>query len=147
MEELLKELDENLEIIETIYNEDIIEIHIKYTGKISCCPKCGTESVRRHSNHTSYAWDLPIQNYKVKLVMHVNEYFCDNDDCSQKIFAEKFEFLGSTRKRTKRLEEYILNLSKSSNALQAERFMNDNVSKISNDTILRLVKKNSENQL
>lgn len=147
MEQLIKKLDQNLTVLETRTKGDVMEIHVKYEdGKVSCCPKCGAGSVRVHSHYTKCAWDLPIQNYKVKLVFHVTEFFCDNDQCTQKIFSEQFNFLGVTKKRTQRLDDYILNVSKSTSAMQAERFMNENVTKISNDTIMRLIKKNAQNQ-
>lgn len=142
MERLIKELDENLKMLETKYDDEIIELHVEYGNeKISVCPKCGGSSARVHSRHTTYAWDLPIQNHKVKLIFHVKELFCDNEKCPQKIFVERFDFLGNTKKRTKRLEKYILDVSKSSSAMQTERLMRDSVAEISNDTIMRLVKK------
>lgn len=147
MERLIKELDKNLKILETKYDDEIIELHAEYGNeKISVCPKCGESSARVHSRHTTYAWDLLIQNHKVKLIFHVKELFCDNEKCPQKIFAERFDFLGSTKKRTKRLEKYIMDVSKSSSAMQTEKLMRSSVAEISNDTIMRLVKKNTESQ-
>lgn len=147
MEQLIKELEPKLKLLETKYDKEIIELHVEYGDKkISVCPKCGAVSERVHSHHTAYAWDMPIQNHKVKLIFHVKEFFCDNENCSQKIFAERFDFLGSTKKRTKRLEKYILDVSKSSSAMQTERLMRSSVAEISNDTIMRLVKKNTGEQ-
>ena len=115
MEQLIKELEPKLKLLETKYDKEIIELHVEYGDKkISVCPKCGAVSERVHSHHTAYAWDMPIQNHKVKLIFHV--------------------------------KKYILDVSKSSSAMQTERLMRSSVAEISNDTIMRLVKKNTGEQ-
>ena len=144
MEELIKELNDDLIVLSTERVGDEYEIHIEYRPEhITNCPKCGQPATRQHSWKVRGIGDLPIYDHKVTLMIHRRQFFCDNKDCSQKIVTEKFDFIGSTGRRTKRLDDHLLDMAKTMSAIGEERVVRKNVANVSNDTILRLIKKNS----
>lgn len=144
MDELIKELDKDLTILSTERIGDEYEIHIEYVPEhVTYCPKCGQAATRQHSWKIRGIGDLPLYNHKVTLMIHRRQFFCDNKDCSQKIVTERFDFIGNTRRRTKRLDDHLLDMAKTMSAIGEERVVRKNVANVSNDTILRLIKKNS----
>lgn len=61
--------------------------------QVTKCKYCGKESENVHSTYTRVISDLPIQNYKVKLIIKVKKYFCNNDKCQHTTFAEPLDFV------------------------------------------------------
>ena len=98
-----------------------------------------------HSTYTRTIADLPIQNYKVKLIITVKKYFCNNDKCNHRTFAGTLEFVEKNAIRTKRLDDYINNIGLKVSSKEAEKQIKDNLVNISNNTVLRVVKKNKCN--
>ena len=149
MERLIKELDKNLVLTE-VENIDIncsVLLHIEYDKSyISCCPECGQPTARKNGAHKRTVKDLPLMGRKVIFVIKVRELFCDNSCCPRKTFSERFHFLGETGFRTQRLDDYAVRSFLESSAIATERLFSDKVADISNDTILRLVKKNADKQ-
>lgn len=86
--------------------------------------------------------DLPIQNYKVKLVIKVKKYFCSNDKCPHTTFAEPLDFVERNAIRTKRLDDYINHIGLKTSSIEAEKKIKETHVNISNNTILRIIKKN-----
>ena len=92
--------------------------------------------------------DLSIQNYKVKLIINVKKYFCNNNKCKHTTFAEPLEFIEDNAIRTKRLDDCINKIGLKTSSKDAERQIKDTHVNISNNTILRIIKKNeNRNQL
>ena len=147
MDELIKELNNDLKVLNTDRVGDEYEIHIEYVPEhMTYCPSCGQAATRQHSWKIRRIGDLPVYNHKVSLMIHRRQFFCDNKDCSRKIVTEKFDFVSSTGRRTKRLDEHLLDMAKTMSAIGEERVVRKNVANVSNDTILRRVKKNSTNK-
>lgn len=74
------------------------------TQDSASCPECGTESRRQNASYTRHPADLPCLGYQVRLDLRVKRYFCDNDRCHRKTFAERFpQLLGYKARRTERL--------------------------------------------
>ena len=99
-----------------------------------------------HSTYRRIISDLPIQSYKVKLIITVKKYFCNNDKCNHKTFAEPLAFVEKNAIRTKRLDDYINNIGLKVSSKEAEKQIKDNYVNISNNTVLRVVKKNKCNR-
>src|ERR671932_659839 len=57
------------------------------------CPSCGVLSRRRHSWYPRQALDLPWRGATVRLLVRSRRWFCDNTDCTRRVFAERFEGL------------------------------------------------------
>ena len=94
-----------------------------------------------HSVYTRTISDLPIQKYKVKLVIIVKKYFCNNPKCNHTTFAEPLDFVEKNALRTKRLDEYIKEVGLKNSSIEARNQITNSHVEISNNTILRILKK------
>lgn len=144
LSEIVKELDEKLEITKTEKREKILYICCQRKPETAKCPNCGTESDKIHSKYRREIADLPISQYKVKLMIEVKKYACVNPKCSRKRFAEVLPFAGERCKRTKRLDEYIREIGLKNSSVEAEKIVRKTHADISSNTILRLIKKSNE---
>lgn len=144
LSEIVKELDEKLEITKTEKREKILYIRCQRKPETAKCPACGTESNKIHSKYRREIADLPISQYKVKLMIEVKKYTCSNPKCSRKRFAEELPFVGERCKRTKRLDEYIREIGLRNSSVEAEKIVRKTHADISSNTILRLIKKSNE---
>lgn len=93
LNELIKELDKKLEVTMEEIIEGTMYIYYETKRQNTKCKYCGKESQSVHSTYTRTIADLPIQNYKVKLIITVKKYFCNNDECNYKTFVESLEFV------------------------------------------------------
>ncbi len=143
MEELMKKLDKKLKVISYEYSDDISTIYIKRTNKSAICPCCGKKSSKVNTRYYRTIKDLPIQDNKVILKLETKTFFCKNKECKINTFAEKFDFIESRARMTTRLKDRIVNDSKGMSARAAKATVNSGLTNISDDTILRLIKKNS----
>lgn len=67
-----------------------------------------------------------------------------NNKCSIKTLSEKFDFIESRARMTTRLKDRIVNDSKGMSARSAKKTISSGLVNISDDTILRLLKKNKK---
>jgi transposase len=111
MDELIKLLDENLEYVRHEFINDTINIHVISNRKDVVCPFCGQISTKVHSRYIRSFQDLPIQGKKVNVILNNRKMFCSNSKCENKTFAETFNFLPNKAKKTKCLEDEIINIS------------------------------------
>ena len=145
LDALIKLLDENLEYISHEIIEDTIYIHIKSNKIVACCPHRNTPSERIHSHYTRSFQDLPISGKKTVLILNNRKFFCDNEDCNRKTFAEKFDFIEHKAKKTKRLEAEIINLSKNMSLISASKLLGKSVATVSKSTVCNIFKKRNTN--
>ncbi len=73
--------------IETV--DDLLVVHVVSTKVRTYCPLCFCLANRRHSRYTRVVADLPCAGFRVQLRLHMRKFFCDNADCSRKIFTER----------------------------------------------------------
>ena len=145
MKELMKKLDKMLKITSYEYIENILLINLERTNKSAICPCCGKKSNSIHSKYIRTVKDLPIQEYKVILNITAKVFFCKNKNCSVNTFSEQFDFIESHSRMTIRLKNKIVEDAKGMSARATKETINKSVAKISDDTILRLLKKNNTN--
>lgn len=105
------------------------------------CKYCGMESHSIHSNYIRTISDLPIQDYQVRLVVTVPKFFCTNERCRYKTFAYPLPFAASNSLRTKRLDDYIYQVGMKNSSLDAQKQISGSHVSVSNNTILRIIKK------
>lgn len=141
IEKLIKELDNNLVVDDVEKSENCIYIKCHKPVYEHKCPYCGYNSSRIHSNYIRKITDLPIQNNKVKLILSVHKYFCENDKCSFTTFSEDFDFVEARAVRTKRFDDYIKNLGLRGNAMDTVRTLKEMGTNISGNTVINIVKK------
>ena len=141
IDELIKELDKKLIVIKKEIIRDTMYVYCDTHREETQCKYCGTISNSVHSIYQRTISDLPIQEYKVKLLINVKKYFCVNPKCNHKTFAESLDFVEENALRTKRLDEYINKIGLKNSSLETKRQLNDSHVNISNNTILRILKK------
>lgn len=144
-EELIKELNKNLVVIDSQKKENTIYIKCEMKTSQSKCPYCESLSNSIHSKYIRTISDLPIQNNKVKLLIIVRKFFCSNPNCNHKTFGEKLNFVETKSVKTNRLIEYINTIGLRDSAMDAVRTLAESGIKISSSTVLRIVKKNKNN--
>lgn len=145
MNDLLKLLDKDLEIEMYEIIEDDIFIYAKSNRTDATCPYCGHNSNKIHSFYSREFKDLPISGKKSNIILKNRKFFCNNCDCKYKTFAGTFDFLAFKAKKTKRLEEYIINISQNTSSLAAEKVLKKNGVKIGKSSICNLLKKRDNN--
>lgn len=145
MDEIVKLLDENLEYIIHKIIGNTIFINVVSNRDIVICPYCSTPSSKVHSRYDRSFQDLPIQGKKVRIILSNRKMFCNNPDCNHTTFAESFDFLKFKAKKTKRLENEIINISMNVSSLAATDFLKESVADVGKSTICNLLKKRSTN--
>lgn len=138
---LIKELDTKLEVIESYKQGNIIYFVCQMPVEEHTCPYCNEKSTSVHSCYNRTIGDLPIQNNEVKLLLKTHKYFCNNDKCHSKTFAEDFSFVKSKAVRTNRLDDYINKIGLRDNSMDAVRTLKDGGIDVSSNTVLRIIKK------
>lgn len=145
MDEFIKLLDENLEYVNHEIIDDTIYINVISTREKVICPYCGKASSKVHSHYSRSFQDLPVQDKKVTIILNNRKMFCNNPDCQYTTFAENFDFLSFKAKKTKRLEEEIINISMNVSSLTATKFLRNSVADIGKSTVCNLLKKRYPN--
>ena len=88
--------------------EDHFLLHLRTKSSFDHCPACGKKSYHRHSSYVRNFLDLPWAGIPVRVNLCVNKYYCRNEDCHRKIFAERLgENLKPYARRTARLTEHL----------------------------------------
>ncbi len=78
-----------------------IETHVEASQ--AACPLCQRLCQRIHSRYRRTLHDVPCGTKALRLVVQVRRFFCDNQDCPRKIFAERLAALTEVSARmTKR---------------------------------------------
>ena len=142
LDELIKELDNKLIVISKEIKNNVMYIYCETKKQPTKCKYCGQESKNVHSIYMRKISDLPILKYKVKLIIKVKKYFCSNQKCNHITFAEPLDFVEKNALRTKRLDEYINDIGLKNSSIEARKQITNSHVQISNNTILRIIKKN-----
>lgn len=88
--------------------DDAITMVVTTTAAEAHCPLCHQPSIRRHSQYTRIAADLPWNGVAVHLRLTTRRYFCVNDACRRKIFTGRLPaLLAPYARRTIRLTEAL----------------------------------------
>lgn len=117
IDELIKELDENLILTKTEKLDGILYLYCEIKQTTTKCKYCKTENQSIHSRYIRTISDLPIQNYQVKLVLTIPKYFCKNESCNHKTFAYPILFAQNNSLRTIRLDDYIYQIGLKNSSL------------------------------
>lgn len=135
MDEFIKLLDKNLEYESHEIIDDTIYINVTSTCEKVVCPYCGEISNKVHSRYKRSFQDLPIQGKKVKVILNNRKMLCKNPDCNHTTFAEKFNFLQCKAKKTKRLDDEIINISMNVSSLTATKLLKNTIAEVGKSTI------------
>ena len=135
MEDLLEILDENIAYEEHEIIDDKIIIYISSIRNETQCPYCKELSSNVHSTATRTLKDLPIQSKKAILKLESKKYFCNNPDCNQTTYSERFDFFEPKATKTNRLQEEILRISLNQSSISASRYLRKSVADVGKSTI------------
>jgi transposase len=141
MDEFVKLLDKNLDYIGHEFIGDIIYINVISNREEVVCPFCGKPSSKVHSHYKRSFQDLPMQGKKVVIILNNRKMFCHNPECKNNTFAETFSFLSHKGKKTKRLEDEIVNISANVSSIAAAEMLQNCVANVGKSTICNLLKK------
>lgn len=142
MRELVGLLDGNLAYTSHELNGDCFTIYTHSKRDEALCPYCGKASSRLHSTYSRSFQDLPIQGRKVYITISNRKFFCDNQACAHKTFAESFDCVKHKAKKSGRLLDEILKISVEVSSVNASRMLKDGVVDVSKSTICDILKKN-----
>lgn len=145
MNEFIKLLDKNLEFVSYEIIDDTIYINTVSNRSEAICPFCGEVSTKVHSHYPKSFQDLPIQGKKVLIILNNRKMFCNNPMCSNKTFAEKFDFISPKGKKTNRLENEIISLSLNLSSVTASKYLKRSIVNVGKSTICNLLKKERSN--
>ena len=135
---------EYLKIIQIKDYENHVRILLVSETKSANCPVCGCESTSSRTSYWRRVSDLPILGKPVTLEIYIQEYNCTNKDCSEKTFREQLPgFLGAKMMKTKRCQDFILSLASEMSCEAASKFCKQIGVKISGDTIIRMLLRNT----
>ena len=118
-------------------------ITMRPVGVTSQCPACGTISGRIHSRYSRRLADLPIAGRRVRLVLLARRFYCSAVLCGRRIFNERFDadVLAPWARRTARLDHIVHHLALALGGRPAASFARRLMLPVSNDTLLRLVRR------
>lgn len=143
MNEFVKSLDPALNYLTYEVHEHNIIITIESSQHEIVCPYCGKTSSRIHSIYQRKFQDLPLQDKQVTIILNNKKYFCDNQDCNHRTFAERFDFITPKSRKTNRLIGKILRLSTMVSSVSAAQILKSDMTIVSKSTICNLLKKNA----
>lgn len=131
-------LSSNLIIHEVVHESDIIHLYAYSSLNYGICPYCGHISSQVHSRYFRTIQDLSILGKRVVLHLEVRKFFCHDDNCHRKTFAEQpgnevFRY----RRRTCRCERTVARHGISVSSNSASRLLAHMGIFISSSTVLR----------
>lgn len=103
------------------------------------CPTCHNTSRKKHSSYLRTLQDFPSVNQVITVKFRTQKWFCENTQCSQRIFCERFEWLRSSARRTIQAEELLRKFAFSMNCLIASKVSSAAGLTVSHDTLRRLI--------
>ena len=90
------------------HDDGIFHLYGSSSLEYGRCPYCGRISRRVHSRYVRTIQDLSILGRRVVLYLEVRKFFCDNEDCRKKTFAEQpGDEVFRYRRRTCRCERAV----------------------------------------
>ncbi|RHW32799.1 transposase family protein [Neobacillus notoginsengisoli] len=140
IEELFK-FDQNVEVVHTLIEPDALYAVLNVNSKYAQCPECKHLSLRHHSQYARKVDDLPVSGHPVHITVCLHKWFCDNKDCTTKVFTERLNWLSPSSRKTDRLEKLIRHVGFSNNCMAAEKICRKMRISISHDAILYRIKK------
>lgn len=130
--------------VEAVHHRpDLIVVTAHGQSRGCRCPECGTISHRVHSRYPRMITDLPCAGRRIKLHLSVRRFVCNVVHCRRRIFAERFGdgVIRPMARRTARLDCLVRHLALALGGRPAARFADRLGLPVSNDTLLRTVRR------
>ena len=130
------------EIQEVRVDGSRLSISARSTSPTAECPTCHQISKRLHSYYLRSPADLPMSGQTVHLELRVRRFRCQNEQCAQQTFAERFpETLAVHAQRTQRLTGTLTLFALALSGRAGERLLAQTGMSTSADTLVRLAKR------
>lgn len=135
-------LPDHFQLIEHHVGETAIQIGLIATQTIGLCTACQMPANKVHSFYQRTLADLPICGKSVSLRIHLRKFFCRNDNCARKIFAQTLpaHFCPYAR-RLNRAEQPLQAIALQTGARPAARLCALTGQPLSHSTLLRISRK------
>jgi transposase len=112
---------------------------------VGVCPDCGDPSSHRHGWHERHLQDLPAQGAGVTVKLRLQRWQCRNKRCKRQTFATQApEIAAPLARRTARAAELVHLFGHGVGGRPGERLLKRIGMPISDDTILRSVKRRAK---
>jgi transposase len=82
-------LPEGLEVVSGDVADQVITLTIISTQQNPCRPRCGRSASRVHSHYRRQLTDMSCSRRRVRFILHVRKFLCDEKTCVRKIFTER----------------------------------------------------------
>lgn len=108
------------------------------------CPDCGRRSRNRHGWSNRSLQDLPVQGKTVTVKLRLSRWRCTHQKCERQTFTDRLPTIASPyARRTRRVAEIVGLLGHSTGGRPGERLMGRLGMPVSDDTILRQLKRDA----
>lgn len=130
------------EVLRASVSEDKIRLSLLFCSCIGYCPVCHAPSRHVHSHYQRTVRDLPISGKEVELQLCSRKFFCDQESCPRKIFAQQcLNCLKPYARRLERVTEQLLAIGTSLGGQVGSRICSLIGLALSASTVLRVLKK------
>lgn len=132
-------LPDHFQLINHHVGPTAILISLVATQTTGCCPVCQMPSTKVHSFYQRTLADLPIGGRAVSLRIHLRKFFCRNDQCPRKIFAQtSLDHFVPFARRLVRAQKPLQAIALQTGARPAARLCELIGQPVSHSTLLRL---------
>ena len=101
-------LSDGLRIESLSIELDVITFTVVATAPSAQCPVCRHPADRVHKRRVRALADLPLGGARMRLLVRVRHFRCDNPSCTRKMFSERLPLAGVYARRTERLSGALL---------------------------------------
>lgn len=134
--------DDPFKVVSVENRQEEVCIYVQSRKRFGICPNCCSTSKKVHSYYTRRLNDLPVFGKPSRIYLRSRKFYCYTDECSLKVFAERFDsHFEPYKRRTFRLEAKVMQLGLSVGGKAAERISNILSIPVSDSTILRIIAK------
>ena len=142
---LLLPVNAELHIEAVELEETTIVIMASARSDTGICPYCATVSRRIHSRYVRKTADLACAGYPVCICLQVRRFFCENEQCKYRTFAERLPVLVEPyARRTTRLAQQQMQIAFEVGGEAGARILEILQMPVSPDTLIRLMRRAPE---
>jgi len=140
-ENILNNLSDNLDVLDIEETLTRVVVTAKSSKNEDTCPHCEQVSNKIHQRFIKWIQDLPINKKDTLIRLKVRIFRCDNANCNHFSFTEQFDFVRPSEKKTQRLIDLILELSKEFGCREVASILNKDGVVISKATVNNIYRK------
>ena len=130
------------EVLNASVGEYNIRLSLLFCSNVGFCPLCHSPSRHVHSHYLRKVRDLPISGKEVELQLCCRKFFCDQDNCPRKVFAQQASTsLKPYARRLERATEQILAIGLSMGSKPGASICRLTGIPISASTVLRVLRR------